>query len=212
MHGYASNDALRPATIGNGGVTLGRIKGIMHKVALPTPTRNARKVTRVRGPTKIHRRGPSSTATSSSTTFNGKTTIIAASLVSVGVGAALALGSTNARGDSLANEETSGNGGDHATGDDFGQNGLGEFDLFSSSPIPDLAFPVGEGSHPPDDDPNGPSGASNSVGMLYSSSYFDYGAHLFLNISGFPRFDDWLQARRRRLSSSSSSSFGNQRG
>jgi hypothetical protein len=212
INGIASNDGLRPATIGNGAVTLaGRIKGVVHKVALPTP---ARKVARVRGPTKVHRRGPSSTATSSSTTSTGKTAIIAASLVSVGVGAALALGNSNAQGDSSAGDESPRNGGDPATGGDSGQNSFGEFHLFGSSLISDLAFPVGEGSPPPGDNPNDPSGAGNGAGMPHSFGFFGYGAHLFFNISGFPRLDDWLQAQRRRLSSSSSSTTtsGNQRG
>ena len=172
-----SNDGLRPATIGNGAVTLaGRIKGVMHKVALPTPTRNARKVTRIHGPTEVRRRGPSSTATSSPTTSTSKTAIIAAYLVSVGVGVALALGSSNAQGGSSAGEESPGNGGDPATGGDSGQNDLGESDLFSSSSISDLAFPVGEGSPPPGDNPNDPSGAGNGTGMPHSFTSSDYGA------------------------------------
>jgi len=81
------------------------------------------KAPRVRGPTKIHRRRPSPTATSSPTTSTGKTTIISASLVSFSVGAALALGSSNASGDPSADEECSGNGRDHDTVDDSGQNG-----------------------------------------------------------------------------------------
>ena len=113
----------------------------------------------------------------------GKTTIIAASLVSVGVGAALALGSSNGQGDSSAGEQSSGNGGDHATGGESGQNGLGEFHPFSFSLISDLAFTVGEGSPPPGDDPNDPSGASTGAGMPHSFTFFDYGAHLSLAVS-----------------------------
>lgn len=102
--------------------------------------------------------------------------IVAASLVSVSIGAALALGSSNAQGGSSASEESPGNGGDPATGGDSGQNGLGEFDLFSSSSISDLAFPVGEGSPPPGDNPNDPSGAGNGTGMPHSFTSSDYGA------------------------------------
>lgn len=186
MDHYASNYDLRPVIVGNGSVTLaGRIKGAMYKVALPSPARNAPKVTRVRGLSKVHRRGPSSTATSSRTTSTGKTiTIIAATLVSVSVGAALSLGSLNVQGESSAGEESSGNSDDHATNhkDDSEKNGLGEFHLFSSLSISDLASTVGEG-FPPYDNPNNPPGTSNGAGMLHFFTSFGHGAHISLAIS-----------------------------
>ena len=185
MNGYAPDNGLRPATVGNGPVTLaGRIKGVMHKVTVPSPTRNARKAPRVRGPTKVHRLGPSSIATSSPSTSTGKTTIIYASLVSLGVGAALALGSSNVQGDPSAGEESSGNGRDNDTGDESGQNGLGEFYPFSSSPIPDLI--IGDGSPPPGDNPDDPSGTSNGAGMPRSLTLFSHGVHLSLGVSSKP--------------------------
>ncbi|KIM42871.1 hypothetical protein M413DRAFT_125005 [Hebeloma cylindrosporum] len=143
MNGYAVDN---PAAIGNGPVALaGRTKGVMHKVVVPSPTR---KVGGVRVSTKVHRRGPSSTAASSRSASTGHAAIISASFVSLVVGAALALGGGNTQGDPSAGEDSSGNGGDHAIGGDSGDNGLGE------------------GSPPPGDNPNDPSEAGNGAGKL----------------------------------------------
>ncbi|KIM42847.1 hypothetical protein M413DRAFT_26826 [Hebeloma cylindrosporum] len=156
------------AAIGNGPFALaGRIKSVMDKVAVPSPTR---KVGGVRIPAKVHRSGPSSTTASSRSASSGHAAIISASLVSVVVGAALALEGGNTQGHPSAGEDSSRDGGDHATGGDSGDNGLGEFHLLSSSPISDLAFTVGEESPPPGDNPNDPSEAGNGAGVFSKSS------------------------------------------
>jgi len=142
----------------------GHFQDIMHGVILPSSVHNIRKSksTHLHHPTKVQ---PSWSSPKQNNTVCGT---VAASLISVGVGAALALGRSSAQGNNSSSGEgdSGNNGSDNTINGDSGRNSLGKLPFFSFSPISDLAFTAGEGS-PPGDSPNDPPVVRNNVGRSH---------------------------------------------
>ena len=102
----------------------GRFQDIIHGVILPSSVHNIRKskTTRRHHPTKVQ---PSWSSPTENKTVGGT---VAASLISVSIGAALALGRSRAQGNSLSGEGDSGNNrSDDTINGDSGRNSLGNF-------------------------------------------------------------------------------------
>ena len=75
---------------------------------------------------------------------------------------------------------------------DSEQNGLSELHLFSSLPIPHIAFTVGEGSPAPEDSPNYPFGTSNGG---YATLLYVLWPWCLYIIPPFLQVDEGLRAR-----------------